>query len=327
MNRGFIGALTLSVAFSMLAGCGGLQPPIGPTGAMPQSRAITHHKEVSNRASSNDELLYVTTSERILILTYPEGKQIASIPNERYISNVCADPNSGDVFVVASDITEYAYGSTTPIQTLSAPGYSLSGCSVDRVTGDLAVAITRPSGSFGGVLVFHNAQGTPVAYTETNLYLSYYCAYDDQGNLFLDSIDSTVHTVLSELPKGQTTLRDLSLDKDVGYGFKIQWDAGSLVFPASGQNGFYVYRISIHGSKAKVTARTELDKVHPGYPAFWIEGDEVVAPLGKTQKQNNQRLGIWNYPKGKNAIQGISGLTKGKKDEMNDLTISVAPSR
>jgi hypothetical protein len=39
MNRGFIGALCLSVAFAFLAGCGGSQPPIGAPGAMPQSRA------------------------------------------------------------------------------------------------------------------------------------------------------------------------------------------------------------------------------------------------------------------------------------------------
>ena len=39
MNRGFIGALCLSVTFALLAGCSGSQPPIGAAGAMPQSRA------------------------------------------------------------------------------------------------------------------------------------------------------------------------------------------------------------------------------------------------------------------------------------------------
>ena len=42
MNRGFIGALCLSVTFALLAGCGGSQPPIGAPGAMPQSRATPH---------------------------------------------------------------------------------------------------------------------------------------------------------------------------------------------------------------------------------------------------------------------------------------------
>ncbi len=35
MNRGFIGALSLSVVFAMLAGCGGSQPPIGTLGGAP----------------------------------------------------------------------------------------------------------------------------------------------------------------------------------------------------------------------------------------------------------------------------------------------------
>jgi hypothetical protein len=32
-------ALSLSFGFTLLAGCGGSQPPIGAPGAMPQSRA------------------------------------------------------------------------------------------------------------------------------------------------------------------------------------------------------------------------------------------------------------------------------------------------
>jgi hypothetical protein len=37
MNRGFTGALSLSVAIALLAGCGGSQPPIGVSEAVAQS--------------------------------------------------------------------------------------------------------------------------------------------------------------------------------------------------------------------------------------------------------------------------------------------------
>ena len=41
MNRGFIGALCLSVVFALLAGCGGSQPPIAAPGALPQTSAMS----------------------------------------------------------------------------------------------------------------------------------------------------------------------------------------------------------------------------------------------------------------------------------------------
>lgn len=39
-------ALSLSPAAALLAGCGGSQPPIGASGAMPQLRVGTPHAEV-----------------------------------------------------------------------------------------------------------------------------------------------------------------------------------------------------------------------------------------------------------------------------------------
>ena len=45
MNRGFIGALCLSVTFALLAGCGGSQAPIGAPGAMPQTSAAEDQVE------------------------------------------------------------------------------------------------------------------------------------------------------------------------------------------------------------------------------------------------------------------------------------------
>ena len=40
-------ALSISLAAALLAGCGGSQPPIGATGAMPQSSAIAAHAKHS----------------------------------------------------------------------------------------------------------------------------------------------------------------------------------------------------------------------------------------------------------------------------------------
>jgi hypothetical protein len=36
-------ALAIGVAAALLAGCGGLQPPVGASGAMPQGHAIATH--------------------------------------------------------------------------------------------------------------------------------------------------------------------------------------------------------------------------------------------------------------------------------------------
>ncbi|HEX3457696.1 MAG TPA: hypothetical protein VHR97_07040 [Candidatus Baltobacteraceae bacterium] len=50
MNRGLIGALSLSAASALLVACGESQPPIGTPGAMPQSGTNTAMLDLTAQA-------------------------------------------------------------------------------------------------------------------------------------------------------------------------------------------------------------------------------------------------------------------------------------
>src|ERR1700688_4758776 len=128
-------ALYSSVAAAMLAGCGGSQAPIGAPDAMAQSRAIAQAR--AHRASSG-ALIYATGGcGGTCILSYPQGKLVGSFST--FGGGVCSDAQ-GNVFLTHNGtVYEFAHGGTTPIATLSLPGNSAVGCSVDPVTGNLAV--------------------------------------------------------------------------------------------------------------------------------------------------------------------------------------------
>jgi DNA-binding beta-propeller fold protein YncE len=79
----------------------------------------------------------------------------------------CVD-KTGDVFVAefggnagTAAILEYAHGGTSPIATLSDPGYHPESCSIDPTTGNLAV--TNDDGPLG---IYTGAKGDPAYYAD-----------------------------------------------------------------------------------------------------------------------------------------------------------------
>ena len=133
-------ATSVGVAVAMLSGCGGSQPPIGASGAMPQSRAIATHAVRSGSwmlpEAKSEDLLYATGGcLGICVFSYPRGKIIGSLATIG--QSVCAD-GSGNVFITQNQhVIEYAHGGTSPIATLTLPGLDGWGCSVDPTTGNL----------------------------------------------------------------------------------------------------------------------------------------------------------------------------------------------
>jgi len=102
----------------------------------------------------------------------------------------------------------YAHGGASPIATLSDSGYDPYACSFDPSTGNLAVAnySTYLGGSSpGNVAVYPSARGDPTDYTDDELWRYFNCGYDNKGDLFLDGLDDTQHSVFAELPKGSGT--------------------------------------------------------------------------------------------------------------------------
>jgi hypothetical protein len=122
-------ALSLSAAAALLAGCGGSQPPIGASGAMPQLRVGTPHAGHGTSwmlpEAKGVDLLYVSYPQGpgVYVYSYPKGQEVGEITgftSGYYPQGLCTD-RSGNIFVTAvqgasgnaSAIYEYAHGGNT----------------------------------------------------------------------------------------------------------------------------------------------------------------------------------------------------------------------
>ena len=89
-------------------------------------------------------LLYVSVWDTgvVYVYSYPKAKLLGKLVGILDTpSGMCSD-SKGNVWITnfhGEGITEYAHGGTKPIATLSDPGTDPNGCSVDPLTGNLAV--------------------------------------------------------------------------------------------------------------------------------------------------------------------------------------------
>ena len=210
MNRSHA-AIALSVAASLLAGCGESQPPIGAPGAIAQSRGVAARiAEPKMLPEAKGDLLYVSqASGAVYVFSYPDGRSVGSLIGlAGNPDGVCSDLAS-HVFVTEfpNVIQEYARGRKLPIATLEAPGEPEE-CSVDSTSGDLAVGIYTYNSHSTGVAVFHRARGSPKFYADPSFSQMTACSYDNNGDLFAAGVSSTTisskeaELALAELPAG-----------------------------------------------------------------------------------------------------------------------------
>ena len=286
-------------AAAMLAGCGGSQPPVGAPGAMPQSRAIATHAERGGSwmlpEAKSGALLYVSSdaTDEVYVFSFPKEKLVGTLTGFEGPEGLCSD-SYGDVFVadvVAQDIVEFAHGSSSPIATLSDSGYEPISCSIDSVTGNLAVANQRSSeGGDGNIAIYADAQGLPTFYGDPQMYGLSACGYDNNGNLFIDGYSGS--SDFAVLPKGSGTFQSLSISfRDPS---SIQWDGQYVAVGGQGRdNGAAIYRLSIDGSKVNVAGVVPLNhgKHHVSLRDFWTGSKKIVATF-------NSHIGTWQYPSG-----------------------------
>jgi hypothetical protein len=169
----------------VLVGCSakGLQPSLAPMSA-PQA---DHRRSWIAPGAKKSNLLYVSDdgTNDVDIYSYPKGTLQGTLTGFSFPEGECTD-KKGDVFVTnddAENVLEYAHGGTTPIATLSDTGYYPVGCSVDKITGDLAVTNTyNTSFTSGSVAIYQHASGSPTYYTGAVLIYPHLCGYDPQGN-------------------------------------------------------------------------------------------------------------------------------------------------
>ena len=130
----------------------------------------------------------------------------------------------------AQAIFEYAHGGTKKIAKLEDTGWEPHGCSVDPATGDLAVAnycqgTVDDCSQPGNIAIYKGAKGKPRSIALDGLLNNAsFCGYDDNGNLFVDGIDASSNTSLSELAKGASNLHHVTIQNALGVPENVQWD-------------------------------------------------------------------------------------------------------
>lgn len=305
--------LGLCAGFAILAGCGGAVTP--PTlGTSAAARPDRGHSWVSPEAK-NEDLLYVSDAKTydVYMFSYPQGKLVGTLTDQNNPGGMCVD-KKGDVFVTqlygGGHIVEYAHGGTTQLESLSDPGYEPGGCTVDFTSGNLAVSnIINDEFDVGNLLIYKKAKGTPTVIDAPPQSASggqwgsvNTCGYDDKGNVFIAGHGYPDANTFAEVPKGTTTMENITLDQNFGSGIgNVQWDGEHITF-ASISGDVYAFRIK--GTVGKVVGSTIVknsNQVDQG----WIQGKTFVAP-----QQTAAVVYFYKYPAGGNSIETVSGLSE-----------------
>lgn len=271
--------------------------------------------------AKSETLLYVSDlyNNRVDVYSYPGLKAVGELTTDMLSPDGLCTDAKGDLFVVNNtpnddDIVEFAHGGTTPIQTMVDPAQVGVACSVDPVTGNLAVTnIENISYGAGSVSIYPKATGNPMIYSVPDMGSVYFCAYDDKGNLFLDGFSggpSDGSFEFAELPKGKSKFRPIVLkNTTIHFPGDIAWD-GKYVDVADQEEDesgsppiltSAIYRTT--GSAGKVVSQDILagsdDLVE-----YFTDGSEVIGA-----NFHGTTVGFWQYPKGGKETKTITGFS------------------
>jgi hypothetical protein len=261
--------------------------------------------------AKGEDLLYVSDGNgAVFVFAYPSGKFVGQLSGGfRSPNGLCSD-RFGDVFVTDwqyQRVLEFAHGGTSPIKTFWYYNWAPADCSVDPVTGNLAVANLDSY----AVFIYSKAQGNPQIYVAPGIVLD--CAYDGQGNLFAGLFRARLRNPpkVAELPRGSSQFRTIKLSRAIFYAEAIRWD-GSLMAINDGKN---VYRVRFSGSKATIVGVTPMYGSKFIY-AIWIQGRTLIGA-----DINGADVGFWAYPAGGPMLKEIIGLFSSP----SGVTVSVSP--
>jgi hypothetical protein len=241
-------------------------------------------------------LLYVSNYYDDDVIVYENDQVVGKLTGFDGPDGVCSDKR-GNVWIannLGAGLVEYAHGGQSPVATLSDPNVYPLGCSVDAVTGNLAVTnVFALSGGPGSVAVYANAKGTPKYYTDPNIYYMYFCGYDDQGNLFVDGRDTSGNFRFAELPKDGNAFTDITIGATIYFPGNVRWDGRHVaVGDQQYQNrvASAIYRV-VRGS-GQVAGTMSFDGAQD-VVGFWVEAWFVIGP-----DANLNVVGLYQYPKG-----------------------------
>lgn len=301
-------ALIGGVAVALLAGCSGSQPPIGATGAMPQTSNLHGVLPFSRflTSSGGNEVQFVTEDRPPGIAEFDYSKGDAPIRHWglKHGTGPTAACTAGSqtfwiVLSKANEIVEYAVGRERPIKTLTVTGGEPSDCTVDPTTSDLAVTL----GGTSSVIIFAKGSGSGKVITD-KLDDTLSSTYDATGNLFVNGYADS-EPALAELPKKRVQFKLLSFSNklaNAGLG-ALRWDGTYLAMHETGYvNAIYRYRAS--GTTAKLEGMVNGIATDCGRFWFWTQAGLLFCPVWT---DGGYAL-VYDYPAGGDPIAQLGPI-------------------
>jgi hypothetical protein len=314
-----------AVAVALAAcGSGAVQPaqanlPLAPgfraAGPMPapQARPPVQSSWMSPDAKNIKSLLYVAgaVTGTVYVYDFKTRELVGEIAGFDQPNGECVDAN-GDIWItdyMGGTVSEYAHGGSTALKTLRA-GTLQTACSIDPVTGDLAVGSFSP----GEIYVWKKARGTPKIYASSACPSLWGPGYDNRGNLFVEAAITGSAVFICWVPHGGNSLTIIPFNQTVNFGADVMWDGKYITFADQSfggselQAGVYQAKLNASGGLALV-GKTALpdpcghsDVIQPFIVGRKNTPNNSVQGFAVTGSNNSclTNVDIWPYPAGGN---------------------------
>jgi hypothetical protein len=297
--KSFRSAICLGGVIALLVGCGASR-------ALPSAGGVPADSWMLREAASG-ELLYVSDLDayQVDVFSFPTGKNVGVLHGFKAPEGLCVDQR-GDVYVLdnrAHDILEYPHGGDRPIRTIKEPRQEVLACSIDPLTGDLAVASNPVESDGPGVIaIYRKANGTPHYYIDRAMAPVTFCSYDNKGNLFIDGwTKKTGKVIFHELPKGGSAFTKVWLNHYIEGPGGIQRSGNNMVIGDIDRG--IVFEFAVSGNAGKLVKSTPLYGAVNTF-GFALQGDLIISETVNTYRG----VDFWNYPKGRKPIKTILGF-------------------
>lgn len=246
-------------------------------------------------AATKNLLYAVENDKKVYVYSYPGGKHLEGIIGGfEQPSQECVD-TAGDVFVTdygRRKIFEYAHGATSPMRVYDDGVFAPKGCSIDPVSGELAVAnwASHDGSRPANVAIYKPPDRDVKLYVaDSRIDPVLGCTYDDRGDLFIVG-GGYYGSHWAVLQSGSQTPVTLRLVPNLLTAGDLLWVNGQLTVGDVEKNA--IVRYSISGTTGHEAGATKLED-EVAVRAFWIQGSDAIAP-----DQTETAYALWTYPHG-----------------------------